>query len=55
MVSASGWLGFVFGPPLIGELASLTSLRTALYLLPLLTTVVAVATAKARALRADPG
>jgi MFS family permease len=53
IVSACGWLGFVLGPPLIGELASLTSLRTALYLLPLLTTVIAVATAKAKALRAE--
>ena len=50
-VSACGWAGFVLGPPVIGELASLTSLRTALLLLPLLTGVVAAATATARALR----
>jgi MFS family permease len=50
-VSACGWAGFVLGPPAIGELASLTSLRTALLLLPLLTGVVTVATATARVLR----
>jgi MFS family permease len=50
-VSAVGWTGFVLGPPLIGGIASLTSLRTALFLLPLLTTVVAVATWSARVLR----
>ena len=55
IVSAWGWCGFVLGPPLIGELASMTSLRTALYLLPLLTTVIAVATAKAKALQAERG
>ncbi len=55
IVSACGWFGFVLGPPLIGELASMTSLRTALYLLPLLTTVIAVATAKAKALRPEWG
>ncbi|HEV3188357.1 MAG TPA: MFS transporter, partial [Acidimicrobiales bacterium] len=43
-VSACGWTGFVLGPPLIGAIASLTSLRTALFLLPLLTAVVVVAT-----------
>jgi MFS family permease len=55
IVSACGWFGFVLGPPLIGELASMTSLRTALYLIPLLTTVIAVATAKAKALQAERG
>jgi MFS family permease len=50
-VSACGWTGFVLGPPLIGGIASLTSLRTALFLLPLLTAVVVVATATARVLR----
>jgi fucose permease len=55
IVSACGWFGFVLGPPLIGELAAMTSLRTALYLLPLLTTAIAVATAKAKALRAELG
>lgn len=50
-VSACGWTGFVLGPPLIGGIASLTSLRAALFLLPLLTAVVVVATATARVLR----
>jgi MFS family permease len=50
-VSACGWTGFVLGPPLIGGIASLTSLRTALFLLPLLTAVVVVATGTARVLR----
>jgi MFS family permease len=50
-VSACGWTGFVLGPPLIGGIASLTSLRTALFLLPLLTAVVVVATGTAQVLR----
>lgn len=50
-VSACGWSGFVLGPPLIGGLASLTSLRIALGLLPLLTAVIALATATTGALR----
>jgi len=52
-VSACGWTGFVLGPPLIGAIASLTSLRTALSLLPLLATVVVVATGTARVLRSE--
>jgi MFS family permease len=52
-VSACGWTGFVLGPPLIGGIASLTSLRTALFLLPLLTAVVAVATRSAQVLRSE--
>jgi MFS family permease len=52
-VSAFGWTGFVLGPPLIGELATLTSLRTALFVLPLLTGVVAVASATATVLRSE--
>jgi MFS family permease len=40
-VSAFGWAGFVIGPPIIGHLAALTSLPTALALLPVLTGVVA--------------
>jgi fucose permease len=52
-VSACGWTGFVLGPPLIGALASLTSLRVALFLLPLLTAVVVVATGTARILRGE--
>ena len=50
MVSACGWAGFVFGPPIIGELASASSLTAALGVLPVLTACIAVATARARAL-----
>jgi MFS family permease len=41
-VSAFGWAGFVIGPPIIGHLAELTSLPTALGLLPVLTGFVAI-------------
>jgi hypothetical protein len=51
LVSACGWAGFVFGPPIIGELASATSLTAALAILPALTACIALATARARALR----
>ena len=46
MVSAYGWAGFVFGPPIIGELASATSLTAALGVLPVLMACIAVATAR---------
>jgi MFS family permease len=49
--SACGWAGFICGPPLIGHLASLTSLPLALGLLPFLTAFVAVAAALSPALR----
>ena len=52
-VSAFGWLGFVCGPPLIGWLASATSLRLALGTVPVLTTSIVVLTAFVRALRSD--
>jgi fucose permease len=42
-VSACGWAGFVCGPPLIGQLASATSLPVALGIVPLLTCFIAVA------------
>jgi hypothetical protein len=45
-VSAFGWAGFVCGPPLIGQLASLFSLHAALWLLPVLTGSVAVLTGR---------
>jgi hypothetical protein len=51
MVSAWGWAGFVFGPPIIGQLASATSLTAALGILPLLTACIVAGTARARALR----
>jgi hypothetical protein len=44
-VSACGWAGFVVGPPLIGELASVASLPLALAVLPLLVGFIVVATA----------
>jgi hypothetical protein len=51
-VSACGWVGFVVGPPLIGELASATSLSAALGVLPVLVVFIVVATALAPELRA---
>jgi len=51
MVSAWGWAGFVFGPPIIGQLASATSLTVALGVLPVLTACIAAGTARALALR----
>jgi MFS family permease len=50
MVSSCGWAGFVFGPPIIGELASATTLTAALGLLPLLTACMVVVTARTHAL-----
>ena len=56
MVSAWGWAGFVFGPPIIGQLASATSLTVALGVLPVLTACIVAGTARAHALRArGPG
>ncbi len=52
LVSSCGWAGFVFGPPIIGALASATTLTAALGVLPLLTACVVVATARTHALRA---
>jgi MFS family permease len=40
LVSGIGWVGFVAGPPLIGQLASATSLRLALITIPVLTAVI---------------
>jgi MFS family permease len=54
-VSACGWAGFVCGPPLIGELASATSLTAALGILPLLTTCIAVIIAVTPALLGSGG
>ena len=52
-VSAFGWAGYVCGPPLIGGLASVTSLPAALGLVPVLTAVIVVTTALAAPLRQD--
>ncbi|HET9896790.1 MAG TPA: MFS transporter [Streptosporangiaceae bacterium] len=51
VVSSSGWAGLVCGPVLIGQVASVTSLRIALVLIPVLTALIAVSTATSRALR----
>ena len=40
LVSGIGWVGFVAGPPLIGRIASATSLRFALTIIPLLTALI---------------
>ena len=53
-VSACGWMGFVCGPPIIGELASATSLPAALGVLPVLTACIVVSTGFALAFRKNP-
>jgi MFS family permease len=50
-VAGCGWAGYVVGPVLIGEIASTTTLHTALFLIPILTGTVAVTTGTAKALR----
>jgi MFS family permease len=56
MVSAWGWARFVFGPPVIGQLASANSLTAALGMLPALTACIVFMTARARVLCArEPG
>jgi MFS family permease len=50
-VAGCGWAGYVVGPVVIGEIASTTTLRTALFLIPVLTAAVAVATGTAKAVR----
>ncbi len=50
-VAGCGWAGYVVGPVVIGGIASATTLYTALFLIPLLTATVAVATGTAGALR----
>jgi MFS family permease len=50
-VAGCGWAGYVVGPVVIGEIAATTTLHTALYLIPLLTGTVAVATGTAKVLR----
>jgi MFS family permease len=50
-VAGFGWAGFVVGPVVIGEIASATTLHIALFLIPVLTGAVAVATGRAKALR----
>lgn len=50
-VSAFGWAGFVCGPPLIGRIASWTTLPIALGVLPLLTTFLVIGTSVSRGLK----
>jgi MFS family permease len=49
-VSAVGWIGFMIGPPLIGQVAGHSSLSIALILFPLLTGFVAIAAPRIPAL-----
>lgn len=49
-VAALSYSGFVAGPPVIGALAGLSSLRTALVLLPVLMGLIALMAARTRAL-----
>jgi hypothetical protein len=53
-VAGFGWAGFVVGPVVIGALASSTTLRTALFLIPVLTAIVAVGTWTAKGIRRSP-
>lgn len=50
-VSGLGWAGFVCGPPVIGQVASVSSLPLALALIPVLTLFIAFATRRVSALR----
>jgi MFS family permease len=56
-VAGFGWAGFVAGPVVIGAIASSTTLRTALFLIPVLTATVAVGAGTAKGIRrsARPG
>jgi MFS family permease len=51
LVAGCGWAGFVVGPVVIGAIASSTTLRTALFLIPVLTATVAVGTWSAKGVR----
>jgi MFS family permease len=50
IVSACGWIGYVGGPPLIGQLTSFTTLRAALSVIPILTMVIALIAVSSREL-----
>ena len=50
-VAGFGWAGFVVGPVVIGAIASSTTLRTALFLIPVLTAAVAVGTETAKGIQ----
>ena len=54
-VAGCGWAGFVVGPVVLGGIASASSLHVALFVIPFLTAIVAVATGLTAALRrGDP-
>ncbi|HEY3842139.1 MAG TPA: MFS transporter [Acidimicrobiales bacterium] len=50
-VAGCGWAGYVVGPVVIGAIASSTTLRAALFLIPVLTGIVAVGTGTAKGMR----
>jgi MFS family permease len=50
-VAGCGWAGFVVGPVVVGGIASASSLHVALFVIPTLTLVVALATGLTAALR----
>jgi MFS family permease len=50
-VAGCGWAGYVVGPVVIGALASTTTLHAALFLIPVLTGIVAAGTWTAKGLR----
>ena len=50
-VAGCGWAGYVVGPVVIGAIASSTTLHTALFLIPVLTGIVAVGTGTAKGVR----
>ena len=50
-VAGCGWVGYVVGPVVIGAIASLTTLHSAMFLIPVLTGAVAVGTGTAKGVR----
>ncbi len=50
-VAGCGWAGYVLGPVVIGAIASSTTLHTALFLIPVLTGIVAIGTWSAKGLQ----
>jgi MFS family permease len=50
-VAGCGWAGYVVGPVVIGAIASSTTLHTALFLIPVLTGIVALGTWTAKGVR----
>ena len=51
LVAGCGWAGFVVGPVVIGVIASATRLHTALFLIPVLTGIVATGTGTVTGMR----